>query len=222
MQALEALGCDDEYMVEKTMGMNGLAAVGKVPGKTTLTVPELNNPSNDRWITVELTITEKPGAPVEKPVTPEKKPVTPEKPVEKPTIPEKKPVEDADFRAAREEVVRLTNAERAKAGLAPLKIDETLMEAAQIRANETLQSFSHTRPDGRVCFSILNDMRISYGAAAENIGMMRRGSAEGHVNGWMNSDGHRANIMEPSSAKIGVGYILDSYGNSCSVQLFTD
>lgn len=194
----EALGCDDEYMVEKTMDMKGLGAVGKVAGKTTLFVPEMGNPQNKRWITVELTITEKSGSSV-----------TPEK-----------PSSDDDFREIREEIVRLTNEERAKEGLTLLEIDEKLMEAAQIRANEMLQSYSHTRPDGRKCFSVLDDMELPYTVCAENIGI--DGSAYGHVSGWMNSAGHKKNIMNQSTKKIGVGYIIDISGNSRCVQLFTD
>ena len=71
----EALGCDNEYMVDKRMDMNGLGAIGKVAGKTTLYVPEMGNPSNERWITVDLTITEASSIP-EEPVVPER-PVAP-------------------------------------------------------------------------------------------------------------------------------------------------
>lgn len=204
-----SLGCDDEYMVDKRMGMEGLHAVGKVPGKTTLTVPEEGNPSNDRWITVELTITEKPGAPVEKPVAPEK-PVTPEK-----------PANDADFREIREEIVRLTNAERAKEGLAPLEIDEQMMEAAQIRANEMLKSYSHIRPDGRKCSTIFDDLGIPHSSTGENGSARQASSASVYVDAWMRSPGHKDNILTNDFVKIGVGLIKDApSGEMRCVQLF--
>lgn len=115
------------------------------------------------------------------------------------------------------EVVRLVNIEREKNGLSALKSDnEKLNRAADIRAEELMTSFSHTRPSGADCFSVLIERGIKYCAAGENIA---RGSLTpaGVVEGWLNSPEHRANILTGSFTHIGVGY--NENGNFW-VQLF--
>lgn len=115
------------------------------------------------------------------------------------------------------EVVRLVNIEREKNGLSALKSDnEKLNRAADIRAEELTTSFSHTRPSGADCFSVLIERGIKYRAAGENIARDRRTPAE-VVEGWLNSPGHRANILTGSFTHIGVGY--NENGNYW-VQLF--
>ena len=104
-----------------------------------------------------------------------------------------------------QEVVRLVNIERANAGLAPLAMDATLSAAAQVRAQEIDVSFSHTRPDGTSCFTVLKDFGISYRACGENIAKGSPSPAR-VVEGWMNSAGHRANILSNKYTTIGVGY----------------
>lgn len=103
------------------------------------------------------------------------------------------------------EVIRLVNVERAKQGLSALKTNNAITKAAQIRANELLQLFDHTRPDGRSCFTALGEAGVSYRTAGENIAMGYP-TPEAVVNGWMNSPGHRANILNRSFTTIGVGY----------------
>ncbi|WP_411335246.1 CAP domain-containing protein [Ruminococcus gauvreauii] len=119
-----------------------------------------------------------------------------------------------------EQVVDLVNAERAKAGLNALAIDESIASAALVRAKETETSFSHTRPDGRTFSSVLTDMGISFRGAGENIAWGQR-TPEEVMNGWMNSDGHRANILNAKFTKIGVGYYQNSAGTNYWTQLFT-
>ncbi len=102
------------------------------------------------------------------------------------------------------EVVRLVNAERAKEGLSALKVDSAVQAAAQVRAKETVTSFSHTRPNGSSCFTALQEAGVSYTGAGENIAYGQKTPAE-VVNAWMNSPGHRANIMNGSFTTIGVG-----------------
>ena len=115
------------------------------------------------------------------------------------------------------EVVRLVNIEREKNGLSALKSDnEKLNRAADIRAEELTTSFSHTRPSGADCFSVLIERGIKYCAAGENIAYGYRTPAE-VVEGWLNSPGHRANILTGSFTHIGVGY--NENGNYW-VQLF--
>lgn len=134
------------------------------------------------------------------------------------------PTDDADalpgVSAYAQEVVRLVNIERADAGLAPLTMDATLSAAAQRRAQEIDESFSHTRPDGSSCFTVLKDFGITYRACGENIA---KGSPtpERVVEGWMNSAGHRANILSANFTTIGVGVFADAAGTLHWAQLFT-
>ena len=115
-----------------------------------------------------------------------------------------------------QKVVDLVNEARAAQGLSPLVLDSALTACADIRAVEIGTSFSHTRPDGRSCFTVLSDNGYSYRKAGENIASGYR-SPESVVNGWLNSPGHRANILSAEFGRIGVG--ID--GNDW-VQLFSN
>jgi len=117
------------------------------------------------------------------------------------------------------EVVDLVNIERAKEGLAPLSIDTKVQAAAQVRAQECEQSFSHTRPNGSNFATALKEQNVSYRRAGENIAWGQR-SPEEVVNAWMNSAGHRANIMNSNFTKIGVGYYQNAKGVNYWSQLF--
>ncbi len=115
-------------------------------------------------------------------------------------------------------VVELVNEERAKAGLNPVTLDTAASAAALVRAKETVQFFSHTRPDGRSCFTALTEQGIRYRTAGENIAYGQR-SPEEVMEGWMNSSGHRANILGESFTSIGVGYYQEN-GVNYWTQLF--
>ncbi len=103
-------------------------------------------------------------------------------------------------------VLKLVNKERAKAGRKALKLDTSLNSAAKVRAKEITKVFSHDRPDGSSCFSIMKEMGISYRAVGENIAAGQP-TPEEVVNSWMNSEGHRANILSQDFEKLGVGYV---------------
>ena len=105
-----------------------------------------------------------------------------------------------------EQVVFLVNKERTSKGLLPLMTEENLQKAADIRGKEIVTSFSHTRPNGTSCFTALKECKVSYLSAGENIAAGYR-SPEDVVDGWMNSPGHRANILNSGFRKIGVGYV---------------
>lgn len=121
------------------------------------------------------------------------------------------------------EVVRLCNIERAEAGLSPLTLDPTLTKATMIRADELTELFSHTRPDGNSCFTALEEVGADYMTAGENIACGYV-SPKDVVDGWMSSEGHRANILNEKFTKIGVGYVYSSSGiyRHYWVQMFTD
>lgn len=111
---------------------------------------------------------------------------------------------DTSVSAYAQEVVDLVNVERAKQGIAPLSIDPNVTKAAQVRAKEIKTSFSHTRPDGRTAFTALDEANASYRGAGENIAIGQK-TPEQVVSDWMNSEGHRKNILNSSFKYIGVG-----------------
>lgn len=127
--------------------------------------------------------------------------------------------ESGGVQEAAKAVASLVNAARRDAGLSELELDADLCAAAQARAQEIAQSFSHTRPDGSSCFTILEEFGISYRAAGENIAMGQR-TPEEVMDGWMNSSGHRANILNGTFTSIGVGYYVDGAGAAHWVQIF--
>ena len=119
------------------------------------------------------------------------------------------------------QVVSLVNAERTKARLDALTIDSKLQTAAQVRAQEIETSFSHTRPNGTSFATAIKEQNLSYRSAGENIAWGQRSPQE-VVTAWMNSPGHRANIMNANFTKIGVGYYQNSRGVNYWSQLFTN
>lgn len=118
------------------------------------------------------------------------------------------------------QVVDLVNVERAKEGLAPLSIDTKLESAALVRTQEIQTNFSHTRPNGTSCFTVFDEQSIEYHICGENIAWGQR-MPEEVVNAWMNSPGHRANIMNPRFTKIGVGNLKNNSNTQYWTQLFT-
>lgn len=119
-----------------------------------------------------------------------------------------------------QQVIDLVNEERAKAGLSPVTEDTGASAAAAVRAQEITRSFSHTRPDGRNYSTALDEMGVKYWGNGENIAYGQRNAAE-VMNGWMNSQGHRANILNSKYTKIGVACYESSNGVKYWVQLFT-
>ena len=137
------------------------------------------------------------------------------------TAPEQTPEQDngssqGDYAS---QVVALVNAERAKYGLSALKVDSRVQQAAQVRAAETVQSFSHTRPNGSSFSTALTEAGVSYTRSGENIAY-GQSTPQQVVQAWMNSSGHRANILNESFTTIGVGYTV-SGGTAYWAQLFT-
>lgn len=109
------------------------------------------------------------------------------------------------------EVLALVNKERAKEGLAELKMSSSLNAVAATRAKELTEVFSHTRPNGRDCFTALTDAGIQYSSVGENIAA-GQATPKKVVESWMNSEGHRANIMSEDYTHMGLGYYRTSKG----------
>lgn len=128
--------------------------------------------------------------------------------------------------AYRNEVLRLVNIERKKAGLNELTMTNTnLLKAAQRRANEIAVRYNppHTRLDGRSWSTVLAEYNVFWRATGENMAAGYQTPAE-VVEGWMNSPGHRANILNENFNQIGIGYAY-RYGTNYShywIQIFTN
>lgn len=109
-----------------------------------------------------------------------------------------------------QQVVQLTNVERSKHGLAPLQIDAELSKVAREKSRDMRANnyFDHTSPVYGSPFDMMRSFGISYTSAGENIAKGQR-TPEEVVNAWMNSPGHRANIVNNSYTHIGVGYVQE-------------
>lgn len=103
------------------------------------------------------------------------------------------------------EVLRLVNAEREKVGLEPLLYSDELEEFALIRASEITEKFSHTRPNGEAWFEMLYDSDLNWYAIGENIAAGYE-TPQQVVRAWMNSEGHRENILDPNYTHMAIGY----------------
>ncbi|MDO5559276.1 MAG: CAP domain-containing protein [Oscillospiraceae bacterium] len=117
------------------------------------------------------------------------------------------------------EVLELVNKARSDNGLSALSLDTTLCSAALVRSTETVSVFSHTRPDGSSCFTVLDEFGINARTKGENIAWGQKSSQE-VMTAWMNSEGHRANILNSSFTTLGVG-VYNSGGRLYWTQLFT-
>jgi uncharacterized YkwD family protein len=108
------------------------------------------------------------------------------------------------------QVVDLTNKERAKYGLPALKVDPKLSKMARDKAQDMHDKnyFSHNSPTYGSPFQMMDQYGIQYNAAGENIAMGQPSPQE-VVNGWMNSKGHRENILNKNFNYIGVGYVKE-------------
>lgn len=112
------------------------------------------------------------------------------------------------------EVLELVNQERTKRGLNKLYMNSEMLESAMVRAAETTLCFSHTRPDSSLCFELNMDM------TKENIAAGQL-SAESVMSSWMNSEGHRDNILSGDVSTIGIGCFYHN-GTYYWVQCFSE
>lgn len=210
--------------------LSGVNANGDFGGESTMTRAQacvvMTNLLGQK--TEEPAQPETPEEPQEpsQPETPEEpqepsQPETPEEP-QQPSQSETTPPEDnsgsetdseIDVAAWEQEVFDLVNQIREENGLEPFVYNETLAETARAHSQDMIDRnfFDHTNPDGKSPFDRMRDNGLSYSMAAENIAMGYP-SPEAVVEGWMNSDGHRANILG-GCEELGVGLALGgSYG----------
>ena len=120
------------------------------------------------------------------------------------------PLADDSVTAYENEVIRLVNVERSKQGLKSLDSDWQLSRVARYKSQDMKDKgyFSHTSPTYGSPFEMMKSFGISYRTAGENIAKGQKTPAA-VVNAWMNSSGHRANILNSSFTKIGVGYVAN-------------
>ena len=119
-----------------------------------------------------------------------------------------------------QEVFDLINKQRANNGLAALKIDSEVQRVARIKAQDMVNNnyFSHTSPTYGSPFDMLKSFKVSYKTAGENIA--GNSSNNGAVTAWMNSSGHKANILNSSYNYTGIGVVTGSKYGKIYVQMF--
>lgn len=126
----------------------------------------------------------------------------------------------AQLSADEQEVFNLINQQRTNNGLSALKIDNEVQRIARVKAQDMVDNnyFSHTSPTYGSPFDMLNSFRVTYKTAGENIS--GNSSNSGAVNAWMNSQGHRENILNGSFNYTGIGVIKGSKYGKIYVQMF--
>jgi len=119
-----------------------------------------------------------------------------------------------------QEVFDLINAKRKEAGLSALKIDSELQNVARVKAKDMVDNnyFSHTSPTYGSPFDMIKSFGIKYKAAGENIA--GNSSNQGAVNAWMNSEGHKANILSNNYNYTGIGVVSSPKYGKIYVQMF--
>jgi len=201
-----------EELKDKLLQMNGCESIRDLLSKWNCgNLPEIELPEQPE--APEENLPEQPGTPD---VNVPNLPIVPEAPEEKPEVqPE---VQDQAY-AYGLRITELVNEHRTAAGLAPVTYSAKISKAAQVRAVEIEKSFSHTRPDGRYFSTVFAEHGISYRYSGENIAWGQK-SPEEVVTAWMNSAGHRANILNAKFTELGVGYRQNARGVNYFTQLF--
>jgi uncharacterized YkwD family protein len=117
-------------------------------------------------------------------------------------------------------ILQLVNAERAKAGAKPLSANSACTKLARMKSQDMVDNnyFSHQSPTYGSPFDMLKANNVSYMYAGENIAMNQ--SADAAFKAWMNSEGHRKNILNPNFTELGVGIAPKGNGSYIYTQLF--
>lgn len=126
-----------------------------------------------------------------------------------------------EFAAFQKEVVRLVNVERQKQGLGKLSLNAKLSNVATLKSQDMINKnyFDHTSPTYGSPFDMMKQFNISYKTAGENIAKGQKTPAE-VVKAWMNSQGHRENILNKNYTEIGIGVAKDANGTLYWTQMF--
>lgn len=137
----------------------------------------------------------------------------PDNPEESSPTPEPRPQISASVSSSiGSSILSLVNEYRAQVGAEPLSYSSAMQSAANARAQECITSFSHTRPDGSGASSVMAEYGVSYSGFGENLfyaSGVSSVSASTVTSAWMNSSGHRANILEPRFTSMCIGTAVD-------------
>lgn len=177
-----------------------------------------NNPSTTPQQKPESTPSTPSTTPQQKPEsTPSTPSTTPEQKPE--STPEQKP--STDFSSYQQQVLDLVNAERTKRGISALTLDSNLSSVATKKSQDMVNKnyFDHTSPTYGSPFDMMKQFGISYRTAGENIAKGQKTPQE-VVTAWMNSEGHRKNILNPNFTNLGIGIAKDSKGTTYWTQMF--
>ncbi|BCJ86242.1 CAP domain-containing protein [Effusibacillus dendaii] len=180
--------------VASLMKTNGLKSTTIFPGQFLLIPSNSNTPLKQGSAAAPVPV--KPTTPT----APQPAPATPSKPTTS-TSAQTYPQQVLD-------VLQMVNNERAKNGLSALTIDPLLQKDAMIKAQDMRDKhyFDHQSPTYGSPFDLMKSLGITYSYAGENIAAGQQ-TAQAVMNDWMNSSGHRANILNPNYTKIGIGYV---------------
>ncbi len=208
-------------IVKGELGNGGLIC-DKLPG----CLPEINCPEQDTDAPLEDENVTPPADENDKPsdneviIPPQQDNDTPSDDtiVNPPSQDDDTPNTDSTMNEYEKEVVRLVNEIRVENGLKELVADEELSRVARIKSQDMKDNnyFSHTSPVYGSPFDMMKKFGISYKTAGENIAKGQT-TPKAVVSGWMNSPGHRANILNASYNTIGVGYVA---GGNYWTQMF--
>lgn len=127
----------------------------------------------------------------------------------------------SDLKTLETEVIKLVNDERTKAGRPSVTENNELSSIARLKSEDFIKNnyFSHNSPTYGTPFDMMRQFGINFTAAAENIASGQK-TAEEVMETWMNSSGHRANVLNSTYNQIGVGVARDSNGNLYWTQMF--
>ncbi|MGA8942633.1 MAG: CAP domain-containing protein [Thermoactinomyces sp.] len=124
------------------------------------------------------------------------------------TVPAQETVDQSELLPVEKEVFQMVNQEREKHGLQPLQLDMDVSKVAGKKSQDMKEKhyFNHQSPTYGSPFEMLQQHGIAFRAAGENIAAGQK-TAKEVMDGWMNSEGHRANILNPDYTHIGIGYV---------------
>lgn len=208
--------CYNKVMTIKSVYIYVNSVKFKLP--LTPNCPNLPSKPNNTPSNPNTTPEQKPDSTPNNPsTTPEQKPDS--APSNPSTTPEQKP--STDFSSYQQQVLDLVNAERAKRGISALTLDSSLSSVATKKSQDMIDKnyFDHTSPTYGSPFDMMKQFGISYRTAGENIAKGQKTPQE-VVAAWMNSEGHRKNILNPNFTNLGVGIAKDSNKTTYWTQMF--
>ena len=128
-------------------------------------------------------------------------------------------LEPVNLTAYAQQVITLTNSQREAVGLVPLKTDSAIIEMAMLRAKELEKNHSHTRPNGKNCQTVFEELETDLKFYGENAAKGQK-TPEAVVEAWMDSPDHKKNLLRAGAEYLGVGVWQDTDGILYWVQLF--